>query len=231
MPEHGGQGKCDAAGDGKDDGVLKRVGNSEVSGDTGNAVSCRAEAEDSSHQGTCSAADHTSDEGLEEAHVHTEDSGLGDTKSCGQGGRDSHGLGLLVLDFQTDSKAGAELCEVRCGRDGHPGVEAALSQHTSLDDVVHVVQTHDDGRRVNSAHDTSADGVPDQDLCSCKDVGLQGGEDRSDDPQGQECGDKNGGQRGNEEVDHLRDVLMQPLLDLAHDEHGDNDRDDVSLIA
>ena len=231
LPEDPCAGEGDGARDQQDDGVLDRIVDGEITGDAGHAVSGRAEAHEGCQQSADGTADTAGDEGLEEAHVDTEDRGLRDAERGGHGGRDSDGFGLLVSDLEADRKAGAELGEVGGGGDGHPGVQAGLGEHAGLNDVVHVVQAHDDGPGIDRAHDTGADGVADQDLGTCQNVCLQGGEDRSDDPEGQESSHKDGAKRGDEEVDHLRHMLMQPLFDHAHEPDGDNDRYDVALIA
>ena len=231
FPEHAGQEECETAGDSKDDGVKQSVVDGQISGDTGNAISCCADAHECCYKSTNSTTDHAGDEGLEEAHVNTEDSGLCDTESCGHGGRNRDRLSLLILSLKTYCQAGAELREVSSRCDGHPCVESCLSQHTGLDNVVHVVKTHDNRPGIESTHKACADGVADQNLCECKDVCLSSSEDRADDPKCEESRYKYSGQRSYEQVDHLRNVLVQPFLNLTHEEYCDNDRNDVALVA
>ena len=90
-----------------------------------------------------------------------------------------------------------------------------------------------DGDCIQTAHDEGADaeGQGDEGLHAGDDAVFQLGEDGADGGQGQVTGDEDGDQRGNEQVKHGGHDLVQTLFDLAHEPHGDDDRDDVTLIA
>ena len=133
--------------------------------------------------------------------------------------------------LQTDCKAGAELCEVRSGCNRHPGIQACLGEHAGFNDIVHMVQTHDDGPRIDRAHRAGTDRILDQNLRAGENPCLKLCEDRANDCEGDIRSDQNRGQRCDEQIEHFRHMFMQPFLDLTHDEDGDHDRDDVSLIA
>ena len=173
LEDHIGNDKCQTAGDCKNDRVKECVVDGQVTRDTGNTVSGSTDAHKCSHKSACSAADHTCDERLEEAHVNTEDSRLCDTESCGHGRRNRNCLCLIILGSETDCKAGAELCKVRCRSDRHPGIQTLGSKHTGFDNVVHMVQTHDDCTRIKSTHDHRTERVSDQLLCSVENERLK----------------------------------------------------------
>ena len=67
-------------------------------------------------------------------------------------------------------------------------------------------------------------------LSASKNDCLKTGEDRSNDCECYESCYKNSCQRSDEEVEHFRNMLMQPGLDLTHKEYSQHDRDNVSLI-
>ena len=96
-----------------------------------------------------------------------------------------------------------------------------------------MVQTHDDGDRVDGTHCSGADTVScsDEPLRAGENVCLSSGEDRPDDHEGKECGDKYCCKRSDEEVDDFRHVLVKPLLQFTHEVNGDDDRNDMTLIA
>ena len=96
-----------------------------------------------------------------------------------------------------------------------------------------MVDAGHDGDRVQAAHDEGADAVGqgDEGLHAGDDAVFQLGEHGADGGQGQVTGDEHGHQRGDEQVKHGGHHLVQPLFDLAHEPHGDDDRDDVALIA
>ena len=89
------------------------------------------------------------------------------------------------------------------------------------------------GGGVEAAHDEAADaeGQGEQRLDAADDAVFDGHEDGSDDGEGQVAGDKDADQRGDEEVKHGGNDLVQPFFQKAHDPHGDDDRDDVALVA
>ena len=222
FPDDGGQKESGAGGDEQFNGVNQRMVDGQEARDTGDTVSGGAEgiagegAVDGCEERTDGAADHTADEGFHEPEVDTEDSGFGDAEGSGQRGRKSDRAGLLLVGLDRDSKAGAELCEVGSGGDGHPDVEACLTKHTGFDDVVHMVETKDDGDGVDGTHEECADAVADGDepLRESEDPGFNEGEDRADDGHGQERRAEDRGQRDHEEVEGLRYVFVQPFLDL-----------------
>ena len=96
-----------------------------------------------------------------------------------------------------------------------------------------MVQAHDDGERIDSAHDSGARAVTDGDepLGSRKDPVLNDGEDGTDNGEGEIRGHYYGDERSYEEVDHLGYVLMQPFFKRGHKQDCQYYRDDVTLIA
>ena len=70
----------------------------------------------------------------------------------------------------------------------------------------------------------------DQPSCSCQDSILENREDGADDRKGNERCYQNRAQRSDEQVKHLRHFLMQPFFHRTHQQYGEYDRNDVSLI-
>ena len=100
-----------------------------------------------------------------------------------------------------------------------------------LNNVIHVVQTHNNGPGVNGSHSAGADGVAYQDLRAGENHGLQVCEDRADDGKCDVGCHKNRGERRYKQIQHLRDMLVQPFFNLTHQEYGKHDRNDVSLVS
>ena len=230
-PDNPCNGKAQSAGDNQKNRIKRIVVDRQISGNTRNAVSQCADSRECAEDRTDRTADHAGNEWLEEAQINTENRRLRDAESCGHGRRNRHGFCLGISDLETDRKAGAELGEVGSGSDRHPGIEADRSEHAGFNDVVHMVQAHDDRNRVERAHDAGTERVPDQNLRPLKDEGLKTGKDRSYDDKCEQRGNKYSSDRCDKEVDDLRHMLMQPFFNFAHKEHGDDDRDDMALIA
>ena len=114
----------DTGGDQQFNYIHRNVVDRQQAGNTGHAVGRRAQARQGSEQRADRAADHARDKGFHEPEVHTEDGRFRDAQGGGQGGRQGYGLEFRVAALDCDGKAGAELCEVRGGRDGHPDVQA-----------------------------------------------------------------------------------------------------------
>ena len=95
-----------------------------------------------------------------------------------------------------------------------------------------MVDTGDNRRCVQRAHDQGAETERDGDqrLNAADNAGLYHIEHRSDDRHGEEAGDKDRNQRGDKQIKHRRNVLVQELFDLRHHKDRDDDRDDMSLI-
>ena len=95
------------------------------------------------------------------------------------------------------------------------------------------MQTHDHSPWIDRTHDCGTDTVShgDQPLGACQHPVLEDGEDRADDGEGNKSGDEHGAQRGDKQVDHLRHLLMKPFFYRAHEQYGQYDRYDMSLIA
>ena len=95
-----------------------------------------------------------------------------------------------------------------------------------------MVETHDDGDRVQGTHNCRAytETNRDEDLRARKNPGLKLSEDRANDGEGDERRCKNGAERGNEEVDDFRNMLVEPFLEHAHQPYGDDDRDNMALV-
>ena len=94
-----------------------------------------------------------------------------------------------------------------------------------------MVKTHDNGPGIDSTHGTGTDRIAYKNLRSGKYPGLKLCEDRADDGEGDIGSNENGGQRCYEQIEHFRHMLVQPFLDLTHQEHRYHHWYDVTLIA
>ena len=233
-PDDPGHGEGHAEGDGHHDDVLQRhVQVQQDAEDAGDAGAGGTQPHDAGIQRAAGAAGQTAEEGLEVAQIHAEDGRFGDAHAGGQGGRQSHGLDLGVAGLEGNGQSGAALRHVGGAGQRQPVGVAVAGQLTQIDQGVHVVDTGHDGDRVQAAHEEGADAVGqgDEGLHAGDDAVFQFGEHGADGGQGQVTGDEHGHQRGDEQVKHGGHYLVQPLFDLAHEPHRDDDRDDVPLIA
>ena len=91
----------------------------------------------------------------------------------------------------------------------------------------------DHRQRINRARDSRAESVGNGDdpLNGNENPFFQGGEHGSENCECEITCHENRYQRGDKEIDHLGNLLMQLLLEEAHEPHGNDDRNDVSLIA
>ena len=210
-----------------------KVGGDQEAEQAGNTVSSRADAEHGADRSADRAADHAADERLDKTEVDTEDSGLGDAEERRERGRERHGLELLVLSLESDREAGAALCEVSGRGDRHPAVESRVRYHADLDRVVHMVYTAHDRKRVDRRRECRADapGNGDEPLYSDEYPLFESGEDGTENSKGEIAGRKNCYQRGNKEVDHFGNDLVQPFFEERHEPYGYDDRYDVTLVA
>ena len=201
--------------------------------DTGDAGAGGTQTHDAGVPCAAGTAQQAAEEGLEVAQVHAEDGRLGDAHAGGQGRGQGHGLDLGVLALEGHGQSGTALCHVGGAGQRQPVGIAVAGQLAQVDQGVHVVDAGHDGDRVQAAHDEGADAVGqgDEGLHAGDDVVFQLGKHGTDGGQGQVTGDEHGHQRGDEQVKHGGHHLVQPLFDLAHEPHGDDDRDDVALIA
>ena len=201
--------------------------------DAGDAGAGGAQPHDAGVQRTAGTAGQTAEEGLEVAQVHAEDGRLGDAHAGRQSRGQSHGLDLGVLALEGNGQSGTALRHVGGAGQRQPVGVAVTGQLTQIDQGVHVVDTGDHSDRIQAAHDEGADAVGHGDQClyAGDDAIFQFGEHGADGSQGQITGDEHGHQRGDEQVKHGGHHLVQPLFDLAHEPHRDDDRDDVALIA
>ena len=96
-----------------------------------------------------------------------------------------------------------------------------------------MMESGDDRKCIQEADQESSDTErkSDQRSRACQDPSLNSREDRSDHCDGKKPGDQYGNQRCNKEINHLRNNLMQLLLNPAHKQDRNNNRDNMSLIA
>ena len=117
--------------------------------------------------------------------------------------------------------------------DGQPVGDTVLTKHRDVDGGVHLVQAGDDRRGVNQADEDVAEtkGHGEQGREQAEDGVLEPDEDRADEEDGGVGGDRDGHERGHEEVEHVRNDLVHLLLDGAQDPGAHQNGDDVALIA
>ena len=144
-----------------------------------------------------------------------------------------YALQFRVPALNRNGKTGTELGEVRGGSNGHPDVQPAFNrQHAGFDDVVHMMETHDNRERIQRAHDqrTDAARLADQPCRAFQNPGFQLGEDRPDNDEGRKSGGQYRTQRRDKEVDHFRHVLMKPFFKGRHQPDSQDYRYDMALI-
>ena len=201
--------------------------------DAGHAGAGGTQAGHAGIQSAAGTADQTADKGLKVAQVDTEDGGLGNAHAGRKGGGQGHRLNFGVLALEGNGKSGTALGNVGGTGQGQPVGEAKLGQLAKVDQGVHMVDTGHNGDGVQTAHDegTDAERQLDQGLNAVDDAVLQRGEDWADDSEGEITGNENGDQRGNKQVDHGGHNFVQPLFNLAHQPHGNDNGDNVALVA
>ena len=234
LPHHQGENEGNAAGNGQQDGVEQGLVDNQVAGEAGNAVAAAPQAHNGAEHGADCAANHAADKGLHEAEVHAEDGRLRNAQRSGQRGGHRHGTGLHLMGLYSHRQTGAALGEVGSGGNGHPDIQPlSAGEHTHLNHIVHMMQAADHRQGVDGTHHQGAHAIAHrhQPLGKGQDVGLGSGEDGSDDGKGNKGGSQHRHQGGDKQVNDLRHNLVQPLLNPAHEPHGDNHRNHVALVA
>ena len=96
-----------------------------------------------------------------------------------------------------------------------------------------MVYTAHDRKRVDRRRECRADapGNGDEPLYSDEYPLFESGEDGTENSKGEIAGRKNCYQRGNKEVDHFGNDLVQPFFEERHEPDGYDDRYDVTLVA
>ena len=144
------------------------------------------------------------------------------------------GIGLLIFSFIPVIglqffifclKGNCQCCSTlrnvggRCQR--QPVGAAKFLNLSEVNDGVHVMDAGNNRRCIQCTHNqrTNAEGQRNQCLNTVNDAGFHEVEYRGDDRQGQESGNEYRYKRGNEQVKHCRNMLVQELFNLAHHEY------------
>jgi hypothetical protein len=96
------------------------------------------------------------------------------------------------------------------------------------------MEAGDNGERIEEADEQSADAERQLDELSSLRARIQSSTTLKIGPMivmVSTTGDKNRDERCDKEIDDLRHMLVEPFLQKAHEQNGNDDRDDVALIA
>ena len=200
--------------------------------DSGYPCTAGSQAHQGGIHGACRTAQGSADKGLKIAQVHAENGRLCDSHKAGQGRGKRHGFDFGVFGFQCNRQGCGALGKVGGRSQGQPVGKAVLGDLPHINYRVHMMDASHHGQGIKAAHHhaSQAQGQGKQGQNPVDNPIFHSNEYRPNDRECQITGSKHTYQWCYEKIQHGRNHLVQTLFNKAEDPHGNNHRDDVSLV-